>query len=83
METKEDILERMSKKFVSLEMAELKSYAIMNMISYEAGKAVGEEKERIKQEINKRRKEKTIQVQKDMPGQISMQNYFQNSQHNI
>ncbi len=74
METKEDILQRMSKKFISLEMAELKSYAIMNMISYEAGKAVGEEKERMKQETNKYKKEKTMQIQRDMPGQISMQN---------
>ncbi len=63
METKKDILQRMSEKFISLEIAELKSYAIMNMISYEAGKAVGEEKERMKQEMNKNKKEKTIQIQ--------------------
>lgn len=72
METKKDILQRMSEKFISLEIAELKSYAIMNMISYEAGKAVGEEKERMKQEMNKNKKEKTIQIQKDMSGQMSM-----------
>lgn len=76
METKEDILRRMSKKFISLEMAELKSYAIMNMISYEAGKAVGEEEERMKQETNKHKKEKSTQHTKDMLGQISIQNFM-------